>query len=357
MDFPPNCKFAMLAVQNARADVAADLRLQDGTRVLTGLPFPLDQAWRIWLGAMQSSNLENCNLFVVSLATGGWPEGQLAIFGGEVDVRLMADVGGIFAFLRLVGSIEYTSAFLLAGHFENGQPTCRHFANTEHFNRTSGCFPWAVGQADLELAARLHRTYTGLLKRFPERWRFGRGCNALKSAYERHYASDRMHGFVCALEALVLPEIGKTERQFISRCALLAGPKSKEPEIRRVLQEVYRMRCDVEHMHDWDRSLIAYPVSEREDIAHWRTRQMEELASAAYRKIISDAALHSHFYDDAATARLWKKKDDDLRREFGEICDISNLKIVKKYDSYRRAHPEEWPPELFEELRRMAKSA
>jgi len=357
MVFPADCKFAVLAVHNARVDIAPDLVLANGTRVLTSLPFPLDNHWRTWLGAMQSQNLQACNLFLVSIATSGWSDGQLAIFGGEVDTQLMADVGGIFAFLRFVGSVEYTDAFVLAGHVENGDPTCRHFATTLRFNISRGCLPWVIREVDLRCAAQLQESYATLLKKFPEKWRFGRGCNALKSAFECHYASERLHGFVRAIEALLIPEIGRTEKQFISRCSLFAGPKSKEAEIRAALQEIYRMRCDIEHMHEWDRSLDAYSASDRENVAHWRTRQMEELASAAYRKIVSDTALQPHFYNDAATERFWKKPADEVRTAFGEICDISKLKTVTKYDYYGRAHPSEWPPDLFENLRGMAKSA
>ena len=107
----PNCKFAVLAVHNVRADVPQIITLQDGTKALTAIPFPLDDHWRLWLGAMQSSNLEACNLFLVRTAVSGWSKGELPVFGGDLDAKLMGDVGGIFAFLRIVGGIEYTNAF------------------------------------------------------------------------------------------------------------------------------------------------------------------------------------------------------------------------------------------------------
>ena len=357
MVFPSNCKFAVLAVHNVRVDVVPDLILRDGTRVLTKFPFALENHWRTWLGSMQSERLQSCNLFLLRTATSGWDNGQLAIFGGEVDSRLMDEVGGVFAFLRLVGTIEYEDAFVLAGHVEETKATCRHFATTEHFNITSGCTPWVIRQHDLESAAELRSNYASLLKKFPDRWRFGRGCNALKTAFERHYASDRLHGFVRALEALIVPEIGRTEKQFVSRCSLFAGPKSRESEIRSMLQEVYRMRCDIEHVHDWDRSLDAYPIPDRENIALWRTRQMEELASAAYRKILLDPTLQLNFRDDSTIENFWKRTGDEVRAALGTVCDISELRLVKKYDSFGRADPSEWPRDLFEKLIRMAKSA
>jgi len=353
----PNCKFAVIAANNARVDIPSALTLQDGTRVLSSSPFPLDATWRDWLGTMQSYNLQACNLFLLRTATSGWPDGQLSIFGGDVDTKLQSDVGGIFAFLRIVGSIEYSDAFLLAGHAEDGAPSCRHFATTMRFNTTGGCLPWVIREADLRTAVQLHRSYSALLGKFPEKWRFSRGCRALKVALEQDYASDRLHGFVRSLEALILPAQGKTERQFVSRCSLFAGPKAEEANIRALLQETYRMRCDIEHVHHWDRSLQAYPTAEREDVARWRTRQMEELACTVYRKVISDPVLQLHFYTDTAIESFWKKPEDEIRAAFGNTCNVLQMKIVKKYSANWRAHPSEWPTEIFENLRPRAKSA
>jgi len=355
--FPENCKFAALALQNVRTDIGSEATIAPGTTALTKIPFALENYWRLWLGAMQSSNLDNCNLFLVSVATNGWSEGQLAVFGGSVDSELMDGVGGIFAFLRFVGAVEYTDAFLIAGHVENGLPDIRHFARTERFDITRGSLPWVVREHDLQTAAQLSRSYNFLLKKFSgQKWRFARGCHALKTAIEQHYASDRLHGFVRALEALIIPDKGGTERQFISRCALFAGPAAAEAKVRSILREAYAMRCDIEHVHDWDRSLTKYPEDQREHIAYWRTRQMEELACSAYRRIISDAVLQSNFYDDSALRSFWQKSNSDLRCTFGDVCDITRSRLFTKYDSYGRVHPSEWPEEVFESLT-LAKSA
>jgi hypothetical protein len=355
--FESNCKFAVLAIHNVRADVKDNLTLNDSTKVLNTFPFVLDDNWKNWLGTIQFNNLQSGNLFLVCTATEGWPEGHLAISGGAIDEKLQLELGGVFAMLRLLGTTEYENAFMLSGYIESGKPTCRHFATTETFKITGGCLPWVIREQELRTALQLHRSYSALSEKFPERWRFGRGCHALKSALEQDYASYRLHGFIRALEALILPKTGKTEKQFVSRCCLFAGPKAAEVSIRATLQETYRMRCDIEHMHDWDRSLQLYPVAERENIARWRTRQMEELACSVYRKILSDPNLQPHFHSDATIEAFWEKPDDEIRAAFGDACDISRLKIVRKYTSNWRVDPSEWPPEMFENLRSRAKSA
>ena len=259
--------------------------------------------------------------------------------------------------LRLLGTIEYESAFALSGYVEDGHSVCRRFAQTERFNITRGCLPWLIKEEDLETATKLRREYSKLLTKFPQRWRFGRGCHALKVAFEQYYASDRLHGLVRSLEALILPEIGSTEKQFVTRCSMFAGPKSSEGKIRSVLQEVYKMRCDIEHIHDWDRSLQNYPIDDRENIALWRTRQMEELTSSVYKRILLDNSLQKHFFTDSDTLTFWKQPEDVIRQAFGEVCDIAKSKIINKFDVVGRADASLWPREVLKSLSRDARSA
>ncbi len=354
----PNCKFAILVVNLVRVDVPENLVLQDGTRVLRAWPLAVNSPWKEWLGSNTLGKLQSCNLFLLRTATTGWPMGQLNVSGDAISTRLQAEVGRLFAMLRLLGTIEYDEAFVLSGYVENGDPVCRHFGRTERFQITRGYLPWVIREADLRTAVQLCQAYS-VLPGFPgsKGWRFGRGCAALKAALEQFYASDRLHGFVRSLEALILPAPGRTEKDFVSRCALIAGPKAAEAAVRAVMLEAYRMRCDIEHMHDWDRSLERYAPADREKIALWRTRQMEALACAAYRAIILDPRLEIHFRDDASIAAFWKKSDDEIRAAFGDISDITQLKIVNNWEQFGRAAASEWPPELFEHLRPKARSA
>jgi hypothetical protein len=352
----PNCKFAILAIESVRVDVPPSLLLQDGTRVVESFPFIMDNHWKDWLGTTQFNRLQSCNVFLVRTATSGWPEGQLNVSGDAISLRLQREVGRLFAMLRLLGTIEYENAYMLAGFVEGGKCNCTHFGQTERFHITRGCLPCVIRETDLRKAVDLYTSYSSVQQAVSDK-RFGRGCHALKLALEQYYSSDRLHGFVRALEALIFPEPGKTEKQFVSRCALIAGPRTVEANIRSVLQEAYRMRCDIEHVHVWDRSLQSYPTSEREDVALWRTRQIEALACAAYRTILLDNGLLSHFHNDNNIDTLWKKSPDEIRKIFGDVCDITQLKIVKNYDQLGRAMASEWPRGWMEHLRRRTQSA
>jgi hypothetical protein len=143
----------------------------------------------------------------------------------------------------------------------------------------------------LEAACDLSKAKTSFLSQFSDskRNRLVRDWVALNAALQQYYASDRIHGFVRALEAVIYPEISRTAAQFVHRCSLFAAPNTQKSAARKVLEEAYQMRCDVEHVHDWDRSLGAYDIDDRENVAYWRTRQMETLACATYARFLANA--------------------------------------------------------------------
>lgn len=79
---------------------------------------------------------------------------------------------------------------------------------------------------------------------------------------------------------------------------------------------------------------------------------MESLACLAYAKIFADNALQQHFHIDAALDQFWRKPEDEVRVEFGCVCDITKLKLVRKYDGWGRADFSEWPKGWRETLER-----
>ena len=101
------------------------------------------------------------------------------------------------------------------------------------------------------------------------------------------------------------------------------------------------MRSDTEHIHDWDRS-VKTPGETSNDVALWRTRQMEALARFAYAHILRNSKLHKHFENDDTLREFWGASLDDATRFaiWGERNDISTIKIMRAYDQWGRGMPE-----------------
>jgi len=161
-----------------------------------------------------------------------------------------------------------------------------------------------------------------------------RGLNTLFKGLKEETGQDRLHQFVRSLEALILPDIGSTKKQFTHRCQTFACANS---ETQSLLQEAFDMRSDTEHMNEWDKAVQNYSPDQREDVCCQRTRQIEHLACDAYSRLLRNAGLRHHFHAEAAIAAFWKLPDDQRRALWGKPVDIAREPLVQKYNQWQRA--------------------
>jgi hypothetical protein len=334
---PDNSKFAIIAMSNVATDIQeALISYGDSTFVSVKLPFNLAAHWLDWLGRIESDNLTGCNLFIERFRSSGVAANELNTVD-SVNTELQSYAYSVFSLLHLLGTWEYErgKAYLLTGYIKDGIAEVRQFTKLRPFDVTRGYARTVVIERSILQALELHRAVTDLKCLYPddERLRFWRGYRALMDALKRHDASDRLHGFVRSLEALILPEKSNTERQFVERCGIMAAPDAQEAKTRQMLGEAYKLRSDVEHVNEWDRSLVRLPSAEvRENHALWRTRQVEALACAAYRRILLNKALHQHFMSDGDMRAFWDQRNiSTARKLMGNVFDITAMPLVTSY--------------------------
>jgi hypothetical protein len=160
-----------------------------------------------------------------------------------------------------------------------------------------------------------------------------RGLNVLFEGL-REVGQERLHQLVRSLEALILPNTGKTRSQFVHRCQTFATPG---PDTQLALQEAFDMRSDTEHLQDWNRAVANYPIPEREDVCLQRTRQIEGLACSAYSRVLLDTNVQAHFRTDDTIGLFWKLPDGQRRVLWGKALDIAAEPRHTKYDQWGRA--------------------
>ena len=236
--------------------------------------------------------------------------------------------------MHLPDGIEYENAELLGGSSQQGTPNIRQIRKLPTFYRSKGYRRAAVTKGWLEEAI-VHRA--GMMSMDTSNAEFRRvmrGLNILIDGIQHRNGQDRLHQFVRALEALILPDIGSTERQFAHRCQTfaVAGDNTRD-----LLLEAFAMRSDTEHVHPWDRAVQHYPADRREDVCWQRTRQIERLACDAYSRLLGDAALREHFRTDEAIVAFWKMRDDQRRALWGKPLDITREPLVQNYNQWGRA--------------------
>jgi hypothetical protein len=326
-------KFALLAIRSVRSGIqsAGSALLSDGTRVFTELQpvFDAQPIWKDWLGSLRLKRLGGANLVLVHSAPSSRPE-----ILDDGHLLLDKHLTKLFYILRLALVIEYYGADMLLGSLLHGEVQIRQVSEVPGFRPTRGSAPDLVTIDSLEEAVRRVRHLDAMESRLPRFARFIRGLNTLVEGLQHEHGEDRMHQFVRSLEALILPDAGKTRGQFIHRCQTFAKAGAAAQQ---VLGEAFDMRSDTEHLNEWNCSLLSYPENDRENVALQRTRQMERLACFAYCRVLDDVVLSRHFETEDMLRAFWTSIDDATRRRsVGQQVDLDGIPIVRDYDDWGR---------------------
>lgn len=328
--FQNGSKFALQTFNNVYVDLpASGFRLSDGTWAMPRVPVPDLGVWKEWIGSIGMDRLEKANLVLFVEEPYGNPEVL-----DEVHKRLGDDLSRLFYLTHLRSGIECESSDLLRGSSEKGVQSIRQMDKLPDFFQSKGYRRMPITKESLEDALALRAGVMAMEANKAEFRRTMRGMNTLFNGLQQHTGQDRLHQFVRSLEALILPDIGSTRKQFAYRCQTFAGANC---DTQTLLKEAFDMRSDTEHLNPWEEAVQIYPEYLREDVCWRRTRQLEHLACYAYLRILRDAAVRKHFRTDAAIAAFWNLPDDQRLSLWGEPLDIAREPLVQKYDSWGRA--------------------
>lgn len=314
LEFEDGQKFAFLALENCSSSVGQWVRLADNTEVGGGIPVALSEWWIAWLGQATAERLRESTLVVLRRAPSKSPE----LLNGEHH-ELGDYVRDLFWLLQLCGVPYYEGASLIKGSALGGRVDVYQASEMKFFYRSEGAIPVSVSVGMLEGAARVTVEWRRVLAERQKFGRFKRGLEVLLEGLQQRFGQERLHQCVRALEALILPTTGETKRQFVNRCQTFAV---RNASATRALQEAFEMRSDVEHMHQWDRSLSAYQAAEREFVAWRRTRQMERLASEAYRRVLVSPDVRRYFETDGDLAGYWGLTESQRAGTWGAPLDL-----------------------------------
>lgn len=327
--FRNNSKFALVA---AVVGVGAELpntefRLSDGTWVMPRVPVPDLGIWRDWIGSIRTKHLDKANLVLLSEEESDRPE-----MVDAVHQRLDKNLSSLFFLLHLRQGIECQGADSLCGSSERSIPGIRQMSQLPTFYQSKGYRKASVTIEWLEEAVALRAGVATMESNANEFQRIIRGLNVLFNGL-KETGQNRLHQFVRSLEALILPDVGNTKKQFAHRCQTFARPGD---DTRSILQESFDMRSDTEHLHDWNRAVKIYPAAEQEDVCLQRTRQIERLACVAYARVLKDATIREYFRSEATMTKFWKLKDDKRSELWGNPIDIAVEPRFAKYDQWER---------------------
>jgi hypothetical protein len=326
-------KFALVAVENVYTDFPDNKdykdRLSDGTWILGRIPVAIDAEWKEWIGTIRLERLENSNLIMIVREGSATPR-----MLDEHHEQLKKRLSQTFSLLQLSGVLEYGGANLLCGSFSDGKSEIRQMSELAFFYQTKGYTRIPVTIERLKKAIQLRKSLEEIYATPDDFKRLKWGWRVLMDGLQKEHGEERIHQFVRSLEALILPEIAKTKRQFTHRCQTFAKASSDTAQI---LKESFELRSMAEHLNDWEQALKSCPQTDREITALHRTRQMERLASFTYSRILENDIIRNHFLNETKQGDFWKQPDDDRKNVWGTQLDLTSITEVRAFDSCGRA--------------------
>lgn len=131
--------------------------------------------------------------------------------------------------------------------------------------------------------------------------RLRRGINALIAGWKMHPATDRLHAFVRALDAVMKLPQGKSRVEFANRLGVFATGSA----LATTADEMYRLRSFDEHLSEWPPQLAHVTTADQPEFVSRRTCYAEALASFVYRTLLSDPQLLAMFRTEADVDGFW----------------------------------------------------
>jgi len=312
---PSNNKFCCIAFQNAGCETRGSrIQLQDGLSVHTGSPLELAKHWQEWLGTIHSKRLHDSNFAILACAP--------SLSTGDEHKRLERIAYGFLYALFMQGVPWYEGGLVVSGASIESEIEAHSVGDLKRFYRIPGVQPNYILNQSINTAGTVAKGIRYVFSETGSFERVRRGIHAWIRAIQEREAQNRLHQFVRSVEALVKPEISRTQRQFSHRCQTFVGASD---QARRLLWEFYDLRSASEHMNGWEFYLEQVLKSERDREASLRAYQAELLASQVYTKLLSSQALLRVFETDESIEKFWMLQDGERKTLWGDTIDLETL--------------------------------
>ncbi|GEM_PF-2776790 len=287
----------------------------------SGLPFRLNDRWKLQLGEFEANWLERGKKFVF---TTKMPSAEPEILN-EQDTRLLERLNLLLwgiAIVAGVPSIEFGS--ILSGGRTAQDALLRRVAPIESFYRTPGTSIPSTTVSELRSAARFVERFEKIVQRRQREqrsyWRPVSGLYAFVAAMKAPQAEIRLHQFVRAIESFLSPSVFGAKKFCKYACKFLRDA----PRAQTTLRQMYDLRSAAEHHRLFDTRTLR-GIQTPEKVAMQRARQAEAFARELYRRFFAEQEDYlEYFKDDKSLNTLWSDADK-LATVWGEPFDIDGV--------------------------------
>lgn len=319
-------KFALIGLRVSVDPDLDHLDLPGGLSAFSRPVFVLPDDWRERLGTLRVGEIEAASLCLVARM----PSQKPSIFDAE-NLILKERVGYWLMGLRLKGKFTAIGKpFIIQGSRTNGELELRNFSTVDPPLGGIVEDRAAIGADHLREAAQLAATLESFATRpsHADHWRLVRCLSIYLDARADNDIPNRIHQFTRCIEGLIVPETGKTRKQFMSRTELFVGPRYHD-----LMGELYDVRSHFEHLHE-DRYLKQFDrptrirLAELEAVSEW-------IARSCLARILLNPALKGYFGNVDALNQFWTKPEAERRAIWGEPVDPCAMLDGFNFESIR----------------------
>jgi hypothetical protein len=292
--------FNNLYLQLSEDKLTTHFNSKDNIIFSTALPKIDDSTWEKWLG-LTWKDIVDCNATIrIEMPT----ETPDVVNDENNGLRRKCDV--VWSAMKLCSPFGLDRAYFLGGSRVEKEIRIRTY---EPYGKWYG-LPEEVRppitDQNIERWKQIYKQLSFVYSELKQGkyFRFNRGLLWFLKSCEEYYIDFRLPSVVRSIEALILPDKGETTRQFKSRVCKW-WPKNTEDDLFKekatdVLQEIYEIRCDLDHLH----GLEKWNVSKK---ALLRSRQCEKLARIAYQDILLAQDKLTYLENDEKIKLFWRK--------------------------------------------------
>jgi hypothetical protein len=316
---PPRHKFAALSLHGigARIEFPDELPLPTGLIATRQLPFEITPWWREQLGILTCEEIEGSDLYLVATA----PSESLSVLDG-VNLALEDTCRNFF--YGLLVAMPFSPELppqMVTGSMDGGTARFRQIGRFERPAYIAGTPPPDLDRQKMEAAAfyasEIHSAASSQGAYGRTIWALNCFMNGLTSTH----VYEKMRHLVRTIEAFILPDIGKTERQFKSRTELFVGAREHD-----LISRIYQLRSRIEHLHDPLELMPGTTTKDRLIALCEITLTTENLARYCVQRFFDKPGLRAHFENDDSINAFWRMSDDDRRGAWGEPVDMTWLR-------------------------------
>ena len=305
-------KYALVGLQVGLDGRPPPERIEPNLWALTSTTFKVPRHWREWLGSTRADQVEDSNLFLVSKLASERP-GVLDRENQSLQKRVERFYVGLL--LSVMFSPSHRP-FVLTGARSDGKTDVRQQMDLDlPVPQVFRPYPVIVAD-DIVMAAQLGHRFDAMTQETVPggMWRFFRTLHIYVEARTKSDLLDRIHQYCRCIDGLILPDPGRTTRQFKSRTEMFIGPGHHE-----VMGALYDIRSAVEHLHE-NGYLETFDRDTRLDLVE-KEASVEYIARTALARISSQDGLWRHFGNTAALGKFWALSSDERREIWGDPID------------------------------------